>query len=202
MKKKQDHERKREIASRRGEWLFVENFWPEFDYHYTGRLSFEVNNWAEGARKKWSDGKHQSFETLVDSIADGVLYHLAFRKARREEREEEERRRRHLAHRRELFKKRHEREDKRIKFLADLAVYQQQAAQLKIILDNASKTGGTTGGEYQRMIDWATNRLADLEARNEVETLTAHLKSENLFPVEDTLFDPEGDPPPKQGYWD
>ena len=202
LKKEQEYERKRAIASRRGEWLFRENFWPEFDYHYSGKLTFEINNWADGARKKWSDGKHQSFETMVDGIADGILYHLAFDKARREERENEERRRRHLAHRRELHKKREEREAKRIKFLADLAAYQQEAAQLKSVIESASKAGGDTLAEYQRMIEWAKARLAHLKAQNELETLAANLRSENLFPDEDELFDPEGDPPPKQGYWD
>lgn len=202
LKKQQDYERKREAASRRGEWLWGESFWPEYDYHYTGKLTFEINNWAEGARKKWSDGKHQSLETMVESIADGVLYHLAFDKARREEREEEERRRRHLAHRRELHKKREEREEKRVQFLIDLAAYQLEAKQLKATIETASKVLPDAEAEYRRMIDWAMKRLAHLEAQNELATLTANLRSENLFPDQDDLFDPEGDPPPKQGYWD
>lgn len=202
LKKEQDYERKRAMASKRGQWLFPEKFWPEFDYHYSGKLAFEINNWADGARRKWSDGKHQSFETMVDGIADGILYHLAFDKARREEREEEERRRRHLAHRRELHKKREEREANRIKFLANLAEYQQEAAQLRSVIERASKAGGNTLSEYQRMIEWSKARLAHIDAQNEPETLSANLRSENLFPQEDELFDPEGDPPPKQGYWD
>ncbi|MNK94031.1 hypothetical protein D3C87_1142210 [compost metagenome] len=202
LKKEQDYERKRAMASKRGQWLFPEKFWPEFDYDYSGKLTFEINNWADGARKKWSDGKYQFFETMVDSIADGILYHLAFDKARREEREKEERRRRHLAHRRELHKKRKEREAKRIKFLADLADYQQEAARLKSVIESASKVEGDTLAEYQRMIEWSKARLAYLDAQNEPETLAANLRSENLFPHEDELFDPEGDPPPKQEYWD
>ncbi|TIP23189.1 MAG: hypothetical protein E5X67_34430 [Mesorhizobium sp.] len=99
-----EHERRREIARRRGQWLSYESFWPEYDYIYSGKLSLEIQNWADGARKRWSDGKNQSLESMLEPMADGILFHLAFEKARREEREAEERRRKHMALRRELLK--------------------------------------------------------------------------------------------------
>lgn len=202
LKKKQDYDRRREIASRRGQWLDWETFWPEYDYNYSGKLTFEINNWADGARKKWSDGKHQTLESMLDGIADGLLFHLAFDKARREEREENERRRKHMALRRELYNKRQEREAKRIKFIADLTAYHNEATQLRTTIANASSNLERAELEYRRMIDWAQKRLAQLEAQNELATLTSHLRAENLFPDDDPLFDPEGDPPPKQNYWD
>lgn len=202
LKKAQDHERKREIAHRRGGWLFAEKFWPEFDYLYSGKLAFEINNWAAGARKKWSDGKQQTFDTMLQAIAEGIIFHLAHEKARREQKQEEDRQRAHLAHRRDLHAKRQDREAKRVTFLADLAEYQREASQLKEVIESAQKLSAPVPAEYQRMLDWAKGRLAHLDAQNETANLTAKITSEQLFPEPDDLFDPEGDPPPKRGYWD
>ncbi|MCQ1839085.1 hypothetical protein [Neorhizobium galegae] len=201
LKKSQDYERKRELASRRGEWLYPEKFWPEFDYHYTGKLTFEINTWADGARRRWADGKHQSFETMLDSIADGVLYHLAFDKARREEREEDERRRRHLAHRRELHQKRQEREAQRTQFLAGLAAFHREADDLRATIQKASEMLPVAEPEYLRMIEWAKSRLRYLEGQNEITTIAGNIRAANLFPEQDDLNDPEGDPPAKRSYW-
>lgn len=193
LRKEMDFQRRRDLATRRGQWLPPEHFYSEYDYHYSAKLSFEVHNWADGARKKWSDGKRQTLEGVLESIADGILYHLHFDKARREKREEDERRWQHMARRRELQKRRNDREQKRIQFLTELAAYQREAADLRGVIANASASAGAEP-EYHRMIDWAKDRLAYLEAQNAVGTLTANLRSQNLFPQNDELFDPEGDP--------
>lgn len=193
LRKEMDFQRRRDFATRRGQWLPPEHFYPEYDYQYSAKLSFEVHNWADGARKKWSDGKRQTLEGVLESIADGILYHLHFDKARREKREDDERRWQHIARRRELQKRRNDREQKRIQFLAELAAYQREAADLKGVIANASVSAGAEP-EYQRMIDWAKSRLAYLEGQNDIGTLTANLRSRNLFPQDDELFDPEGDP--------
>ncbi len=195
LRKEMEYQRRRDFANRRGQWLPPDHFYPEYDYHYSSRLSFEVHNWADGARKKWSDGKRQTLEGVLDSIADGVLYHLHFDKARREKRQEEERRWQHMALRRELHKRRNDREQKRIRFLAELADYQREAANLKVIIASASAVLAQAEPEYRRMIDWAKDRLAHLEDQNALGPLTANLKLQNLFPESDELFDPEGDPP-------
>ncbi|MBY3513733.1 hypothetical protein HFN76_16065 [Rhizobium laguerreae] len=194
LRKEMDFQRRRDLATRRGQWLPPEQFYPEYAYHYSAKLSFEVHNWADGARKKWSDGKRQTLEGVLESIADGTLYHLHFYKARREKREEDERRWQHMARRRELQKRRNDREQKRIHFLAGLAAYQREAADLRGVIAKASASAGAEP-EYQRMIDWAKDRLAYLEGQNDIGPLTANLRSQNLFPQNDELFDPEGDPP-------
>lgn len=195
LRKELEYERRRDLARRRGQWLPPESFYPEYDHHYSGKLLLEVHNWADGARKKWSDGKRQTLEGVLESIADGVLYHLHFDKARREKREEDERRWQHMARRRELQKQRAEREQKRIRFLAELAAYQREAADLKVTIANAAKVIAEANPEYRRMIEWAEERLAHLEAQNALGPLAANLKSQNLFPENDELYDPEGDPP-------
>lgn len=200
-KKEEDFQRRREIARRRGGWLSYERFWPEYDYIYSGKLTFEIANWADGARKRWSDGKHQTLESMIEAMADGVLFHLAFEKARREEREEQERLRQHMAHRRSLHKKRQEREEKRLEFLRRLADYQREAADLRVLIAEASTTMEAAAPEYRRMIAWAEARLAHLKAQNEIDALTANLQAQNLFPETDDLDDPEGDPPAPRYVW-
>ncbi|MGO4569609.1 hypothetical protein AB4Z52_32340 [Rhizobium sp. 2YAF20] len=195
LRKQLEYERRQDLARRRGQWLPHESFYPEYDYHYSSKLSFEVHNWADGARKKWSDGKRQTLEGVLESIADGVLYHLHFDKARREKREEDERRWQHMARRRELQTRRADREQKRILFLGELAAYQKEAEELKVTIANATAVIAQGEPEYRRMIEWAESRLAYLEAQNALGPLTANLKSQNLFPENDELFDPEGDPP-------
>jgi hypothetical protein len=194
LRKETEFERRRELARRRGQWLPYETFYPEYDYHYSSMLSFEVHNWADGARKKWADGKRQTLESVIESIADGILYHLHFDKARREKREEDERRWAHMARRRELQKRRAEREQRRVRFLGELAAYQKEAADLRVTIANAAAVIDYAQPEYQRMIDWAKSRLEHLEAQNAIGPLTANLKSQNLFPENDELYDPEGEP--------
>ncbi|HEV7252670.1 MAG TPA: hypothetical protein VGN97_06180 [Mesorhizobium sp.] len=159
-KKHEEHERRRELARRRGQWLYPESFWPEYDYIYSGKLTLEVQNWADGARKRRGDGKHQSLEAMLDAIADGILFHLAHRKARREKQGEDERRRKHLAHRRELHKQRQEREAGRLSFLRKLANTQREAADLREMITKASEVLPQATPEYLRMIAWAEQRLA------------------------------------------
>lgn len=201
-KRRDDYERRREIANRRGQWLPYETFWPEYDYVHEGKLSLEVMNWADGARKRWSDGRTQSLESMLESIADGILYHVHFDRARREEREADERRRKHLAYRRDLQERRLKRETKRQEFLQRLADDQREAIELRKTIEGASKVLSDAGPEYRGMIDWARRRLQILESRNELEVLSGMLKEQNLFPESDDLFDPEGEPPPKTNYWD
>ncbi|WP_378946642.1 hypothetical protein [Mesorhizobium sp. ANAO-SY3R2] len=201
LKKHQDHEKRRELARRRGQWLPPESFWPEYEHLYSGKLTLHILNWAGGARKNWGDGKHQSLESMLEAIADGILFHLAYEKARREEQEAEQRRRQHMAHRRELHKKRQEREANRLGFIRNLADLQREAADLKGTIAKAGEFLSHASPEYLRMVSWAERRLAHLEAQNQIELRTANLREQNLFPEQDDLHDPEGDPPPPRNSW-
>jgi hypothetical protein len=201
LKQHEAYEKRRDAAQRRGQWLYHESFWPEFDYVYSGKLTLEIHNWGNGARKRWSDGKHQTLESMLEAVADGTLFHLAYEKARREEREADERRRAHMAHRRDLHKKRQEREASRLSFLHQLAEYQRESADLRSTITNASELLPHAAPEYHRMITWAEQRLAHLEAQNELDVLASNLRQQNLFPEPDDLHDPEGDPPAPRHTW-
>jgi hypothetical protein len=201
-KRHDDYQRRREQASRRGQWLSYEQFWPEFDYVHEGKVALEINNWADGARKRWSDGRTQTLESMLEAIADGILYHVHFDQARREEREAEARRVKHLAHRRNLQERRLKREEERQAFLKQLADDQREAADLRSTIEGANRSPTETEPEYRAMIEWAKQRLQTLESRNEIEVLSAILREQNLFPDPDDLFDPEGDPPPRKNSWE
>ncbi|TAV81553.1 hypothetical protein [Rhizobium leguminosarum] len=194
LRREREFEQRQNLARRSGRWLPHESFYPEYDYQYSSKLTFEIHNWADGARKKWADGKRQTLEGVLEGIADGVVYHLHFDKARREKREEDEKRWQHMAHRRELHKRRIEREHKRVGLLMELAAFQREAADLRATISNAAVVVEDADPEYQRMIDWAKRRLAHLEAQNAPGILTANLRAQNLFPDIDELHDPEGDP--------
>ncbi|WP_140426969.1 hypothetical protein [Ensifer aridi] len=140
-------------------------------------------------------------ESMLEAMADGFLFHLAHKKARREEEEERARQRRHMAHRRALHQKRQERETRRVSFLRQLADYQREAADLRATIACASELLPQASPEYGRMIAWAEQRLADLEAQNQLEVLTSNLRGQGLFPEPDDLHDPEGDPPTPKYTW-
>ena len=45
---------------------------PRYDYTPTGRLSFEVLEFADGLRRRWSDGKRRKLEDLLNEIMAGM----------------------------------------------------------------------------------------------------------------------------------
>ncbi|SIT53573.1 hypothetical protein BQ8794_130057 [Mesorhizobium prunaredense] len=110
---------------------------------------------------------------------------LAFDKTRREEREAEERRRKHMALRREL-QKTPEREANRLSFLRQLAEHQKEAPDLRRTIAKATEFLSQASSEYLRMIAWAEQRLAHLEAQNRLEVLTSNLGSKTSSPTQMT----------------
>ncbi|WP_156384816.1 MULTISPECIES: hypothetical protein [unclassified Rhizobium] len=193
---------KRKKNSRIGEWFFDRlEPWPEFDIVYTGKLTLTIALWVNGLRQSWSDGKLQRIETILDAFIDNLDVILAARAENARIHEEAERRREELRRRRELATLRTEREENRLKFL-------RWVADTRIEIDELRKTiKAATGDEIyleenKRMITWAQKRLGDLEALTTSASIQAEIRRQNLFPDPDDLFDPEGDPPPKQNYWD
>jgi len=176
--------------------------WPEYDTIYTGQLAFVIDGWARGLRKTWADGKTQSVEFMFENIVSGLKVILANEKTEREQREEQERQYAELNRRRDLAKKRKEREEKRITYLRELVQLQREAADIKSWLASLPETAtADTADDLGRMIQWATARLADLEARTTVDAAAAQLEGKALFPEIDELHDPLGDPPESRYYW-
>lgn len=198
---------KRQRAADRSNWdlymsLPYEKPWLEYDTIYTGQLAFVIDGWARGLRKTWADGKTQSVESMFDNIVSGLKVILANEKTERERREEQERQWAELARRRELAKKRKEREDKRIAYLRELVELQREAADIRSWLSSLPEgVAADSASELGRMVQWARARLADLKARTTVEAAAVQLGGKALFPEIDELNDPLGDPPDNRYYW-
>jgi hypothetical protein len=198
---------KRQRAADRRDWglytsLPYERPWAEYDTIYTGQLAFAVDGWARGLRKTWADGRTQSVESMFNDIVSGLKVLLSNEKTERERREEQERERAEFAGRRDLAKKRKEREEKRISYLRELVQLQREAADIRNLLASLPDTAtADTASGLARMVRWATARLADLEARTTVDATAVQLEERALFPEIDELHDPLGDPQEGRYYW-
>lgn len=198
---------RRQRAADRQDWelyasLPYEKPWPEYDTIYTGQLALVIDGWHQGLRKTWADGKTQRIDTMLENVVTGLKAVVASDQEERERREERERQWAELSRRRDLAKKRKEREEARIAHLRELVQLQREAADIKewlgslppeAVADNATELG--------RMVVWAQARLTALQAKTTVDGAAVKLEGKALFPDVDELHDPLGDPPePKYHY--
>ena len=139
---------------------------------------------------------------MIAAIVDGLKALLASDKATREKREDDERAWAELSRRRDLAKKRKQREETRIAYLKELVELQREAADIRTWLATvpaAVEADQTT--ELTRMIQWARARLASLEEGTTVNAAAVRFEGKALFPEVDELHDPMGDPPlPSYGW--
>lgn len=168
--------------------------YPEWDTIYAGDLIVQIEGYgSDGLRRRWSDGKTQKIDLMLDEIVVGIRAYLAGKKAQREHWEEQERQRQHLQRRREKARQRRERETKRLEFLTNLSDQQREAARLAEWL--ATPQGQNTSTNLKRMNQWVRDRLAALQSSLNSTGLEASLEKQQLFPESDSLHDPEGEPP-------
>lgn len=176
--------------------------WTSFENVFVGRLAFRIFGDAEGVRKNWMDSESRKIEDDVPKIVESYRINLVVQAERDEEKHKIDARRRHMAHRRELVEKRGKREHERLEFLNALADDRRQIADLSATIALIPDKNLDERAEYLRMLEWARARLYELEVRTSIDAVHQRLLDRNLFPELDDLHDPEGDPPPKQGYWD
>lgn len=197
LKAKLEKERNRRVF-----WIERLEPWPEFDIVYTGKLTIGYNGYSNfGLRKSWSDGKSQTVERCLLDFVVGMKTIIAAIGEEKRKAAERARNREEMQHRRELARLRSERENKRSTFLEEIAASRRKVADMQLTIDAIPKAGHLPA-EYERMIGWAKKRLAELEAQTTIEAIQGVLVGNELFPEPDSLFDPEGEPPPKQNYWD
>lgn len=175
--------------------------WPEFDIVYTGKLTIGYDGHSNhGLRKSWSDGKSQTVERCLADFIIGMRTIISAQEYENLKREEQERLRHHMRRRRELSSLRAERETKRLACLEEIAAARRKLADMRLTVEAVPKSAQLPP-DYARMIVWAKQQIDKLEAQTTIEAIQATLIDNDLFPKTDNLFDPEGDPPPKQGYW-
>ena len=102
-----------------------------------------------------------------------------------------------LARRRGLAAERRTRETERTLLLRKLVRMERQADQLRGWIAQRKADVGVSP-EMQRMLDWATAELVEIEGFLDLSRLSRLLHTRNLFPEVDDLVDPLGEPPPRR----
>lgn len=172
-----------------------------WDNIHVGRLSFGIWTYSKGARAEWADTEKHQIEEAVPKMVDSILVGHVVGKAAQEQRAVEAARRAHIARRRELAALRAKRERGRHDFLESLTSMRREIADLRETM-SLMPVPDDMPPEYRQMMGWTKSRLSDLEAQTTIERIQSSLVELQLFPVPDNLHDPEGDPPPKQNFWD
>jgi hypothetical protein len=172
--------------------------YPEWDIIFLGELVVEIDrSGGDGLRRRWSDGKTQKVERMLDDIALGLRAHLAAVKERRESHEEWQRQYAHMQRRRETARRRAERETRRLAFLKELSDHQQEIARLTEWLAHAGTEQKSP--HLDRMNQWVRERLRLSQAALDEAGIESALAKAALFPEADELHDPEGELP-KESY--
>jgi hypothetical protein len=162
---------------------------PEWDYHPTGQLVFELEHsylLGGSPRRSFKDAKVQRIENMASAIAIGVAVLAAAKKDDRVKREqqarqhEEERRQRELALRRNhIAERRGTALDEVLEEMASLDRLRRLVANLR-----AEKMSGSTGrvAEFLRL---AERRLAEREAALSAGGLEQRFEKNKLFGDDD-----------------
>lgn len=190
----EDEARRRRSSRLRNPWDdeidFAASFLrrPEWDYHPTGRLSFELEaSYLPGSpRKTFGDAKIQRLETLGPDIAVGVAVVAAATKLGRAQREEEARRREEARSRRdELLRARHVAE-RRAKAMDAIL---EEVASLdrlgRLVEGLRAQLGHDADGRVAAFLGAAERRLAEQGTALSVEGLERRFAEQRLFGGDD-----------------
>lgn len=170
---------------------------PDWDYHTTGQLSFELEQrylWGPTPRRSFRDGKTQRLENMAADIAVGILVLVAAIKDDRLKREEatrreaEERQRREQVQRaKHVVKRRSEYLDQLLEEVSSLDRLRRLVAALK------AEEGLATAGRVGAFVAFAELRLAARQAALGSEALERRLADAKLFGDDDDFdFRPRG----------
>lgn len=192
--KEEAWQRKRDRAARLNSWdnLFLEKpKFPELDFHLTGQLSFEFEEVylierGTTPRRRFRDTKLQRLESMVSNIAVGLAVLAAAKTELRLKREAEQRQREELQRQRELVARAKYAEDRRsagleavLSELAELDRLRRLIATLKVEIP------ATPTPRLSAFLAWATDHLAEREARLASQALEDRFTAENLFGGDD-----------------
>ncbi|MCG7363911.1 hypothetical protein MHZ93_21880 [Roseomonas sp. ACRSG] len=186
--------RKRDQAARgRHPWddvaLHTPHF-PEWDYHPTGLLSFELEHvYAPGGaspRRSFRDAKIQRLETMASDIAVGVAVLAAAKTARRLQCEEQQRQIEDARQRREAAARRAHIQERRITELGALLAELDELDRLQRLL--AQLTAAVSVEAKPRLsafLAWAQAHLADREKQLSAHGIEDRFANRRLFGDDD-----------------
>ncbi len=169
--------------------------YPEWDFVRTSKLMIEIENqYAKGLRRSWKDGKHQRLESLIDEIVTGIIAYGVALKLKEDERalwqRNNERRQRVCAR----AHARKERENRRKQILDELVAISTEAGKLRTRLEEVKRwPERSQSDEFTRFVEWARDRLENLDHAVGPDGIAESLQKRELFPDIDPLIGPPED---------
>lgn len=143
--------------------------YDKYEYVPSGKLTLKINEWLDGVRQNWSDGKKQRLEDSLNSFIIGLIWAAEKKKVIRIEREERERLWREQEEVRRRKAEEIQREKERIQGLLREAEgwhkSQQLRAYIEAVRQEAIRKQGfiNTGSELDIWLKWATQQADRLD---------------------------------------
>lgn len=178
------YEEGRERAYRRGSWSVTPDppLIPEWDYEPTGQLVLTLDGGYRhsGMRRKFSDGKTQRLEGMVDRLMEALTLYAAGEKVWRERQEKERLERAEAEKRRKEADRRQRLASKRLEFLELQLQRFRRAADVEAFIAQAEAEGPAEDvvGDF---IAWAKRYAASLREDISQEALRQKLQALDLM---------------------
>lgn len=164
---------------------------PEWDFHPTGQLSFEleqVHVFGRGSspRRSFRDAKLQRLENMASDIGVGLAVLAAAKTEQRLKREAEQRRIEEERRRRELATRAKHIEDRRVAGLGAILVELDELDRLRrlVAILNAEVRAEPTP-RLSAFLAWANDRVAKREERLSPDAIESRFAAERLFGEDD-----------------
>lgn len=191
--KEEAWERKRDLAARRNSWgnVFLDRpRFAEWDFHPTGRLSFEFERvYLFGSavpRRSFRDAKVQRLENMASEIGVGIAVLAAAKTEQRLKREAEQRRIEEEWRRRELEARVKHIEDRRAAGLGAILVELDELDRLRRLISMlAEEVPAEPTPRLSAFLAWAKDHLAKREGRLSTQALEDRFAAEHLFGDDD-----------------
>lgn len=190
LKQKEGFEKRRERA-RRSLWRDFSEPWPHFpewDYIPTGQLGMELEEVRGELRPRstFRDGKIQRFENMASDVAVAVSVLAAAKIEEKLKREARERRWREERNSRdEALRADHIQERRLAAFGTILTEVEKLERVRQLVVALERQLSGSREPRVASFVQWATDRVAELEARLSAPLLEAKFKGDRLFGDDD-----------------
>lgn len=188
--KEEAWQRKRDLAARRNAWdaVFIDKpRFPEWDYHPTGQLSFELEQvyvFGRGTapRRSFRDAKIQRLENMASEIGVGLAVLATAKTEQRLRREAEQRRAEEEQQRRERAARIKHIEDRRTAGLGAILTELDEFDRLRrLIVMLATEIPADPTPRLSTFLAWAKEHLAKCEARLSAQAIEHRFAAEQLF---------------------
>lgn len=163
---------------------------PEWDFHPTGQLSFELENIyvssGQSPRRSFRDAKIQRLEKMANDIAVGMAALLAAKIEQRLKWEEQQRKWEKERRQREAALRARKIEEGRVAALSEILGELDQLDRLRRLLSQLREQAGPNpAGRIAEFVSWSERHLVAQEAAMSAEGLNERFESQRLFDKEE-----------------